>query len=181
MGWTLGALIGAVSWLFASPAPRIRAAPARCAEPSLVVLKAAGTVELWCSGTLRERHLATFGAEPRGTKLRRGDERTPEGVYHISSRLVVPRFHRFLGIDYPNAADRARARALGITDLGGGIGIHGVEAKKADLARVWLRLGNTLGLLSLWGPTDGCIGVTNEAVESLYEAVQVGAPIRIRP
>lgn len=166
-------------------APAWAAAPAAvtrpCDQPSLVVRKRDGVVELACQGQIRGRFLATFGQNPVGPKLREGDERTPEGQYHISSRVETPRFHRFLGVSYPNADDIRRAKALGITRMGGGIGIHGVEASKNTLARIWLRLGHTLGLNRLWGPTDGCIGVTNEDIEVLYAATRVGTPVVINP
>ena len=49
------------------------------------------------------------------------------------------------------------------------------------MARVWLRAGHTLGLTRLWGPTDGCIGVSNEDIETLYDAVRIGTPVVINP
>jgi murein L,D-transpeptidase YafK len=94
---------------------------------------------------------------------------------------VTPRFHRFLGISYPNSADLQRAKQLGITRPGGAIGIHGTKSNLAMVARAWLRLGNTLGLMQLWGPTDGCIGVANEDVEILYQAVKLGTRVTILP
>ena len=152
-----------------------------CVQPSVLVRKREGIVELSCQGRPPQRFLATFGQQPVGPKLREGDERTPEGTYHISSRVETPRFHRFLGVSYPNAQDIRRAKELGITRLGGGIGIHGVQASKNTLARIWLRLGHTLLLNRLWGPTDGCIGVANEDIEVLYRSVRVGTPVVITP
>lgn len=152
-----------------------------CEEASLTIRKHEGVVELSCKGVASGRFLATFGQNPVGPKLREGDERTPEGHYHIASRVQTPRFHRFLGVSYPNADDVRRAKALGITRMGGGIGIHGVEASKNSLARIWLRLGHALSLNELWGPTDGCIGVANEDIDILYAAVHVGTPVLITP
>lgn len=163
------------------PPPRSAAAASTCSHPSLAVRKREGIVELSCQGRAPQRFLATFGQNPTGPKLREGDERTPEGSYFISSRVETPRFHRFLGVSYPNAADLRRAQQLGISRPGGGIGIHGVQASKNTLARIWLRLGHTLRLNRLWGPTDGCIGVSNEDIEVLYAAVRVGTPVEITP
>jgi lipoprotein-anchoring transpeptidase ErfK/SrfK len=33
----------------------------------------------------------------------------------------------------------------------------------------------------MWGPTDGCIGMTNEDVEVVYDAVRVGTRVVILP
>ena len=159
---------------------RVPAVPA-CIDAAVTVRKSEAVVELTCGGQLRGRFNATFGKNPVGPKLREGDERTPEGPYVISSRVVTPRFHRFLGVSYPNSADLQRAKQLGITHPGGVIGIHGTKSNLATVARAWLRLGKTLGLMQLWGPTDGCIGVTNEDVEVLYSLVPVGTPVIIAP
>jgi lipoprotein-anchoring transpeptidase ErfK/SrfK len=33
----------------------------------------------------------------------------------------------------------------------------------------------------VWGPTDGCIGMVNEDVELVYDAVPVGTSVVIEP
>jgi L,D-peptidoglycan transpeptidase YkuD (ErfK/YbiS/YcfS/YnhG family) len=44
---------------------------------------------------------------------------------------------------------------------------------------VWTRLASATGVASRWGPTDGCIGIPNEDVEALFDAVPVGTKIVI--
>ena len=175
----LGAVVLAIAG-FALARPRRTATPA-CPSPEIRIHKSAASLELVCAGQVERRFPATFGAHPQGPKLEEGDERTPEGEYAISSRLVTPKFHRFLGINYPNAQDLQRASSLGITRPGRGIGIHGVDARRASVARVWTRLAAATGLARLWGPTDGCIGLTNEDVEVVYESVQPGTKVLISP
>ena len=150
-----------------------------CSNPSIRVFKREAVLELWCNGQLQTKMDATFGANPVGHKEREGDERTPEGQYQISSKVENARFHRFLGISYPNEEDRQRAKRKGILSPGGGIGIHGTTRKLAPLARIWLKVGRATGLSAITGPTDGCIGVSNEDVERLYSAIPVGTPITI--
>lgn len=70
----------------------------------------------------------------RGPKLREGDGRTPEGVYRVTHLNPRSRFHVSLLLNYPNAADRARAASEGRTDLGGDIVIHGGSASIGCLA-----------------------------------------------
>jgi murein L,D-transpeptidase YafK len=176
-------LLGAVACALGGLAlaqPRKVTTPA-CASSQLRIYKAASSLELLCSGEVSRRFPATFGARPYGPKVQEGDERTPEGQYTLTSRLVTPRFHRFLGIDYPNAEDLKRSASLGITRPGRGIGIHGVDAKRASIARIWTRVAAATGLARLWGPTDGCIGLTNEDVEVVYDSVQTGTKVTIFP
>ncbi len=162
-----------------APWPVAARAVGPCAEPHIFVDKAAHLVTLHCDGQLRWRATATFGAQPTGTKLSEGDERTPEGEYRVSCKRKSERFDRFLCVSYPNAADLQRAKRLGIANPGGAIGIHGAKKSLAGVARTWLRVSAALGLG--WGPTDGCVGLANDDVESLYDAVAVGTPITIRP
>ncbi|HRI62786.1 MAG TPA: L,D-transpeptidase family protein [Polyangium sp.] len=165
--------ISALGW--PSPEPK----PSTCPNPTIRVFKREAVLELWCNGQLQTKMDATFGASPVGHKEREGDERTPEGQYRISSKVENARFHRFLGISYPNEEDLQRAKRKGILSPGGGIGIHGTTRKLAPLARAWLKIGRATGLSSITGPTDGCIGVSNEDVERLYSVVPIGTPIAI--
>jgi murein L,D-transpeptidase YafK len=176
-------LLGLVAFAIAGLAlarPR-KAIVAACPSPEVHIYKSASSLELICAGQVARRFPATFGANPNGPKLQEGDERTPEGEYAITSRLATPRFHRFLGISYPNAQDLQRAASMAITHPGRGIGIHGVEAKLATVARIWTRVAASTGLARVWGPTDGCIGLTNEDVEVVYESVQTGTKVIISP
>jgi len=148
---------------------------AACARPydgppvtELRVHKAQRRMELW-SGT---RQLHSFdialGQNPVGHKQQRGDSRTPEGVYTIDRRNPGSAFHLSLGIDYPNAADVARARARGV-DPGGDIFIHGTGRFPPSSPH---RQGD-------W--TDGCIAVTNDEIELIYAMVQDGTRVVILP
>jgi hypothetical protein len=160
---------------------RIFATRSRCAHPSIYIDKSDAVLQLRCSGVAHAQFEATFGASPGGPKLREGDERTPEGRYTIVSRIATPRFHRFLGVSYPNADDRARARREGITRLGGGIGIHGITRSRSWLSHAWIRVAHDTGLAATWGPTDGCIALDNRDIEYLYDRVTVGTPVEIVP
>jgi murein L,D-transpeptidase YafK len=157
------------------------AKPASCDEAEILIRKKDAELQLICGGKPFRTFSATFGANPVGQKEREGDERTPEGVYRISSKSESERFHRFLGISYPNTDDLARARKNGIEKPGGGIGVHGTKPRLATLARAWIRLSSATGLGKLWGPTDGCIGLANEDVAVLYVLVPVGAKVTIQP
>lgn len=106
-----------------------------------------------------------LGFSPEGHKQFEGDGRTPEGRYVINRRNPNSQFHLSLGISYPNAADRAYARARGKSP-GGDIFIHGRPWKYRKGGRDW---------------TAGCIAVTNREIEEIYRLVPNGTPITIRP
>ena len=108
-----------------------------------------------------------FGEAPIGHKRFEGDERTPEGAYRISGRNPNSRYHLSLRISYPNAADRAYAKARGRSP-GGDIFIHGQPNGRPGppIARDW---------------TDGCIALSNAEIKQLWDIVPDGTPITIRP
>ncbi|MDI1429108.1 L,D-transpeptidase family protein [Polyangium sorediatum] len=174
-------VLAAVALLVLFLPPSSLAKPASCEKPAIVVRKKDAALDLHCGEKLFHTFSATFGAQPVGQKEREGDERTPEGVYRITSKSESERFHRFLGISYPEPVDLARAKKNGIDKPGGGIGIHGTKRKLAALARAWIRLSSATGLGQVWGPTDGCIGLANEDVDVLYALVPVGTKVTIKP
>jgi len=110
-----------------------------------------------------------LGVSPRGHKEQEGDGRTPEGLYYIDAARHDSDYHLSLKISYPNAEDRARARALGVRP-GGQIMIHGLDpamdAKWRE--RHWV-----------FNWTNGCIAVTNDEMEQLWNSVALGTPIEI--
>ncbi len=75
-----------------------------------------------------------------------------------------------MGIDYPNESDSESVRQLG-KSLGGQIKIHGLR--------------NGVGMIDKfhrWSDwTQGCIALTNEEIDELYEAVSIGIKIEIFP
>ena len=111
-----------------------------------------------------------LGARPKGHKQQEGDERTPEGRYMLDYKKADSDFYKAIHVSYPNEADIQRARELGV-DPGGQIMIHG---QKNSLSKVsFTRQSRN------W--TDGCIAVTNSAMDIIWEAVDPGTPIVIKP
>lgn len=113
----------------------------------------------------------SLGAQPIGHKTQEGDEKTPEGAYKIISRNVKSRFHKSLKISYPNAADEAQAKERNVSP-GSDIMVHGLPNGLG-----WL--GSLHRIYDTW--TDGCVAVTNQEIEEIWNAVPDGTPIKIRP
>jgi len=134
------------------------------------LLKAERRLLLFRGDTLLVSYRVALGSAPVGPKERRGDGRTPEGRYQIDWRLENSDYHRALHVSYPNAADRARARAARV-DPGGRIMIHGLPNGLDEIGTDH-RSGD-------W--TDGCIAVTNEEMDQVWRLIPDGVPIDIVP
>ncbi len=113
-----------------------------------------------------------LGFTPEGHKQREGDGRTPEGRYVLDWRNANSRFTKAINISYPNAADRARAAARGESP-GGAIMIHGEPREQRHQAlRALIRYED-------W--TQGCVAVSNLAMDEIWRYTLNGTPIEIRP
>jgi murein L,D-transpeptidase YafK len=109
-----------------------------------------------------------LGTSPVGHKQHAGDRRTPEGRYQLDWRTEHSDYHRAIHVSYPNARDRAKASATQ-ADPGGGIMIHGLPDGLGEIGADH-RSGD-------W--TDGCIAVTNEEMDQIWELIPDGTPIEI--
>ncbi|MGB5259287.1 MAG: L,D-transpeptidase [Gammaproteobacteria bacterium] len=118
-----------------------------------------------------------------------GDNRTPLGTFRIGWITRDTRYHRFMGIDYPDMQTASRALFDGTIDfslwerlrrdveagrtpsqktpLGGYLGIHGVGEGEIEVHRQFN-----------W--TNGCVALTNEQIDRLAEWVTVGTQVEIR-
>jgi murein L,D-transpeptidase YafK len=118
---------------------------------------------------LRDYQVA-LGADPIGPKRHQGDRRTPEGRYRIEGRVVESLFHRALRISYPNAQDLDFARRAGVAP-GGDVMIHGLPNGERWVGEAHRSYD--------W--TNGCIAVTDDEMNEIWELVDDGTPIEIRP
>ncbi len=143
--------------------------PAGAVADRIVVEKAARRMHLQRAGVTLKTYRISLGRNPAGHKQQEGDSRTPEGRYVIDAHNPQSRFHLSLRISYPNAEDRRRAAARGVSP-GGDIFIHGLPN------------GTTSGaFFSGRDWTDGCIAVTNAEIREIWAMVKDGTPIEIRP
>ena len=148
---------------------------------SIVVRKSERRLYLFSGGVLLAEFPIRIGRVPHGHKQAEGDRRTPEGDYYICYLNPESSFHLFMGLSYPNAEDARAAyeeariskgkceeieQAISgkdcpdwYTPLGGEVGIHG-------------------GGVKMYG-TLGCIGLSNEDVESIWGSAQIGTPVKI--
>jgi murein L,D-transpeptidase YafK len=130
----------------------------------VVVLKKERTLQLLSEGKVIKSYKVALGGDPVGPKTQQGDHKTPEGIYVLDSRNAHSQFHKSIHISYPNARDRAAARASRVSP-GGDVFVHGWVGA-SHRAKDW---------------TDGCVAVTDEEIEEIWKAVADGTAIEIRP
>lgn len=146
------------------------AADASLQADRVVVIKHDRILELYRSGKLIKSYKVALGGNPVGPKTQQGDHKTPEGNYVLDRRNPQSQFYKSIHISYPNARDRDKARANGISP-GGDVFVHG-------LPRGYGWIGSRHRMKD-W--TDGCVAVTNEEIDEIWRAVPDGTPIEIRP
>ena len=136
----------------------------------MLVEKAERRLSLIRGGQVYQSYPVSLGRKPIGHKQREGDLRTPEGKYILDWRNPESCCYKSLHVSYPNKEDSRRAEERG-DEPGGLIMVHGQE--------------NGWGWLGWLGPylykTHGCIAVRNTHMEEIWNAVEDGTPIEIRP
>lgn len=137
----------------------------------LLVDKSKRIMKVYSNGQLLKTYKISIGKNPIGHKVFEGDNKTPEGIYTINDRNPNSAYHKNLGISYPNLADREKAKQLGKSP-GGDIKIHGLPDGAFAIINKFHRF---------FGWTNGCILVTNNEVDELYNAVLPNAKIEIKP
>ena len=83
----------------------------------VVVRKTDHKLELLRDDQVLKSFDIALGLEPAGHKRREGDSRTPEGRYRLIERNTDSDFFLSILISYPNADDRRRARADGVSPI----------------------------------------------------------------
>lgn len=149
------------------PEPKL---PSNTKINSLIVYKSKRQMEAYFDGKLLKVYKISLGRNPIGDKQFEGDKKTPEGVYYINAKNPKSGYHKNLGISYPDKEDVKISKTIG-KPSGGDVKIHGLKNGQSFISKFqrWYD----------W--TAGCIAVTNEEVDELYETVDIGTKIEIKP
>ena len=151
-------------------------------DPRILVEKGIRRLSVLADGAPVKTYRIALGFDPERDKEREGDGRTPEGEFYVCTKNPESRHRRSLGISYPNLEDTERGLGEGLitkrqhrsisealrhyerppwnTQLGGEIMIHGG------------------GSQSDW--TEGCIAVTDDEAQEIYDAIPLGTMVEIR-
>jgi hypothetical protein len=167
----------------------LTAGPPPQAGRIVVIDKTKKDLVLFMDGKQVAKFPATFGIDPDSDKYKAFDCATPEGLYFITDKKIKSRFHRLLGISYPNLMNAEKGLTEGVislmeykriyeaiqksrrtpcdTGLGCGIAIHG--------GGVYRYFGKTEE--RDW--TEGCIALNNTDMEKLFNFCRSGDPVII--
>lgn len=152
-------------------------------NPRLVVKKKKRELQLYDSEKLVKTYRIALGFASEGDKNREGDGKTPEGEFYIFTKNAQSKFYLSLGISYPNAEAAKRGlKAKLITKRERDEIVEAVKNKRMPLQNT--ALGGEIyihggGSRSDW--TWGCVGLENEEIKELFDALSVGTNVKIEP
>ena len=150
----------------------LSAAHASLPKADLVVVKKSQySLELLKDGKPIKRFWIALGQNPKGAKLRKGDLKTPEGRYLLDYKKDSSGYYKAIHISYPNLNDLRRAREYGVEDPGSMVMTHGQPNRLPE--------DEPAVQNSNW--TNGCIALLNHEMDELWQMVDPGTPIEIRP
>jgi murein L,D-transpeptidase YafK len=126
-----------------------------------------------------------LGQQPRYAKERQGDSRTPVGQYYVSERHAESAFHRFLGLSYPNVDDAERGYQHRLIDANEWADIFFANLR-GDAPPWYTSLGGRVGIHGYGGRpylpidwTEGCIAVSDDEIEFIFDRAPIGTPVII--
>jgi murein L,D-transpeptidase YafK len=170
--------------------PEIETLPSK--DIKILVEKKKYKLTVYINNKPAKTYPIALGQDPFKDKRKRGDRRTPEGIYYVAQKTILkkPSFlgTRWIRLSYPDIKDakeglkrkyiskneydkikeaiEKKQIPLQNTKLGGGIGVHGGGF-------------NVFGrIIRNW--TQGCIALYNSDIEELYKYVDVGTIVEIR-
>lgn len=160
------------------------------AKVDIVVDKSEHTLLLFSKGTWLKTYHIEIGNGGLSDKQILGDRKTPEGSFYVCQESVLKPVDQYLGtrwmrLSYPNLDDAVRGLNKGLisqatynaikaainqgdippqdTPLGAGVGIHGGNSPSAGIDWTW-----------------GCISLTNNDVEELFDYVGTGTRVLVQ-
>lgn len=136
----------------------------------IVVQKKQRILSLFNDGDHVKSYPISLGRSPVGHKTKEGDGKTPEGTYLIDWVHPNSSYHKAIHVSYPNTTDKLNAIEAG-EEPGGDIMVHGLPN--------WLGWLSPLFIESDW--TEGCIAVSNKAIEEIASSIKIGTKIVIEP
>ena len=148
----------------------------------LVITKHAKTLVL-LDGEEEVLHIPVVTGKNPADKHREGDLATPEGEFFICFKNPESQYHLFLGLSYPNVEDAERGLRDKLITQAEYDQIRDAIAQKQ--CPPWkTALGGEVGL---HGPspnvtwTHGCIAMSVEQIERLYDLLDIGDEVTILP
>jgi len=152
-------------------------------DPNLLIRKTNRTLELYDGNKKIKTYKVVLGFDTKGDKEIEGDGRTPEGEFYVFAKNPESKFHLSLGISYPGIEDARRGLKEKLISLEEYDEIvAAIAEKRIPLQKT--KLGGEIyihggGTDSDW--TDGCIALKNEEMTELFDAIPIGAKVKVLP
>jgi murein L,D-transpeptidase YafK len=152
-------------------------------EPRIVVFKSKRQLDLYSDGAIVRTYRIGLGLNPVDDKLREGDRATPEGEFYIFTKNPKSAYYLSLGLSYPNLEDAERGLRTGLITRAQHDQIVSAIKRKAGPPQ-YTALGGLIyihgnGATSDW--TWGCVALENEDIKELFNSVDIGTPVTIKP
>jgi len=166
-------------------------------EKKIVIDKSDYQLDVYVNNHVIKSYIVALGYNSLDDKVMRGSRkhpghwRTPEGEFYIATKNLKSKYHKFLGISYPNIEDAERGLKDGLinqnqyerivkaikegklplwnTRLGGRIGIHGGGIGLFEGDKIYIEN---------W--TWGCIALQDKDVDEIFDYVELGTPVMIK-
>ena len=152
-------------------------------HPRIVVLKSKRELHLFDGDRLVKSYPVALGKNPVGQKQCEGDGRTPEGRFQVVTKNRRSKYHRFLGLGYPDLAAVERGWRQRLITEGEACSIR--EALAAGRCPTWTTaLGGAIGIHGHGASTDwtaGCVALEDWQAELLFEVMRIGDEVEILP
>ncbi len=152
-------------------------------NPRIVIKKGARKLEVFDDEKFVKSYKIVLGFTPLGDKQTEGDGRTPEGEFYIFTKNDKSKFFLSLGVSYPSIDDAKRGfqENLISTQERDAI-VEAINDRQMPLQKT--KLGGEIyihggGTNSDW--TDGCVALKNEEIQEIFDAIPVGASVKIEP
>jgi murein L,D-transpeptidase YafK len=121
---------------------------------NIIVFKSKRKLELRKGPEIIGTYCISLGKNPIGAKTQRGDHKTPEGIFSLRKH-PNSKYNKALDISYNNYNNNVEIHGLQYSLVG-----------KFQRFKDW---------------TDGCIAVTNDEIDEIYDAIENNSKIEITP
>lgn len=139
-----------------------------------------------------KKYQVALGQGGAGDKRVEGDKHTPEGKYKVVGLRPSHKFYYFIQLNYPNRQDALAGYKKGLISWEELVRIYQAHQQKNGIPLQRTRLGGFIGIHGLgketpqklliqrninW--TQGCIALTNAAMDELRQFIRLGTPVTI--
>ena len=152
-------------------------------NPRIIVKKADRKLQVFDGEKLVKTYRIGLGFAPVGDKEKQGDGKTPEGEFYIFTKNPKSSYYLSLGVSYPSSDDAERGfRENLISKSQRDEIVKAIKSKKTPPQNT--KLGGEIYIHGNGSKTDwtlGCVALEDAEMKELFDAIPVGASVKIEP